>query len=95
MKRKNSIFIVVIIFFSLILISCGGSVKGKWSQSDKEKFYKTMEGVKELSNFGANKTKWIDCYFSKCEANYSSFENANTDVNGVTKIGFECAEELK
>ncbi len=92
MKKWNSILIAVIIFTSLI--SCNGSVKGKWSESDKQNFRKDMQAVKELSNLGENKTKWIECYLSKCEANYSSYSKANTDEKGCEKIAEECGEEF-
>ena len=95
MKKCNSILIVIIIFTSLIFSSCNGSIKGKWSESDKQKFRKDMEGIEELSSFGENKTKWIECYLSKCEANYSSYsETDNTDEKGLEKIAEECLEEV-
>ena len=94
MKIRNSILMAVVLFTSLILVSCNGSVKGKWSESDKQKFYKEMEGVKELSNFGENKKKWIECYLSKCEANYSSYYKADTDEKGAAKIALECNDEV-
>jgi hypothetical protein len=94
MKKRNSILMAVIIFTSLILISCNSSVKGKWSESDKQNFRKDMEGIEELSSFGENKTKWIECYLSKCEANFSSYYEANTDEKGCGKIALECKDEL-
>ncbi len=94
MKKWNSILIAIIIFIPLILISCNDSIKGKWSESDKQKFRKEMEEIEELSNFGLNKTKFIECYLSKCEANYSSYSEANTDEKGCGKIALECKDEL-
>ena len=94
MKKWNSILITIIIFTSLILISCNDSIKGKWSESDKQNFRKDMEGIEELSNLGENKIKWIDCYLSKCEANFSSYYEANTDSEGCKKIALECKEEV-
>lgn len=95
MKKRNPILILVIVFFtSLILISCSGSVKGKWSESDKQSFRKDMEEIEELSSFGENKTKWIECYLSKCEANYSSYAEADMDEKGCEKNASECYDEV-
>ncbi len=95
MKKWNSILIVIIIFTSLILSSCNDSIKGKWSESDKQNFRKEMEGIEELSVFGVNKTKWIECCLNKCEANYSSYSEANNaDEKGIENIGMECVEEI-
>lgn len=94
MKRVYSILKVVIVFAVLVLTSCNGSVKGKWSDSDKQRFIKEMEAIEELSNLGENKTKWIECYLNKCEANFSSYFMANTDEEGCEKIALECSEEI-
>ena len=90
MKSKNSIQLVVMIFISLLLISCNTSVKGNWSDSDKQKFYVEMEAVEELSDLGENKTKWIESYLIKCEANFSSFYQASSDEESLEKIALEC-----
>ena len=94
MKSKNSIQLVVMIFISLLLISCSTSVKGNWSDSDKQKFQIEMEAVEELSDLGENKTKWIECYLIKCEANFSSFYQADSDAKGCEKIALECYDEV-
>jgi hypothetical protein len=94
MDNIKSILITIIIITSLILNSCNGSVKGKWSESDKQNFRKEMEGIKELSNIGEYKTKWVECYLSKCEANYSSYSEGNSDQIGLNKIALECNEEI-
>lgn len=89
--KITSIGLVVLAF---ILNSCGGSVKGKWSDEDKKKFREEMKTVKELSNFGENKDKWIECYLAKCEASYSSFSEADQDEKGVGKLAEECADQI-
>ena len=94
MKRNNLISVVFIIFITIILVSCNVSVKGKWSESDKLKFQKETERVTQLSNLGADKTIFIECFLRKCEANYSSFEEANNDKNGSKKIALECSFEV-
>ena len=92
MKTKNLVWGMITGFF--ILTSCGGSVKGKWSEDDKKKFREDMNKIEELSSFGENKNKWIECYLSKCEANYSSFNKADQDEKGVEKIAEECSDEF-
>lgn len=94
MKRRITILGAGILISCLVFVSCNSSVKGNWSDADKQKFRDDMNGVKELSNFGDNKDKWIDCYLSKCEANYSSYAMANLDESGCKEIAFECNEEV-
>ena len=94
MKNRKSVLSVVIIFTTLILISCSGSTKGKWSEADKLRFNNDMDQVQELSSLGANKAKWIECYLSKCEANYSSYIEADQDAKGCEKLAFECNDEI-
>ena len=94
MKRKNSILMVIFVFAILILTSCSDSVKGKWSEEDKEKFRTEMESIPELSALGEFKTAYIECFLSKCEANYSSFFVADRDEKGAEALAIECAEEI-
>jgi hypothetical protein len=94
MKDKKSILKVVTVIITLLLISCNGSVKGKWSEVDKEKFRKDMASVEELSNFGDKKTEWIECYLSKCESHFSSYEEADTDESGCKIIALQCSSEV-
>src|ERR1035437_1157278 len=94
MKKRNSILMTVIISATLILSSCSnGSVKGKWSDADKQKFNKEMEKT-DLSNLGENKTKWIESYLSKAVAKYSSFEEADKDVEGCKVLAAECGDAI-
>lgn len=70
-----------------------GSVKGNWSEVDKQQFKADM-AKEDLSSFGENKDKWIACYLSKCEANYASYYKANSDESGeVEKMALECVSE--
>ena len=94
MNIRNPFLLILIIFTSLILNSCNESVKGKWSQSDRLSFRKEMESIQELSALGDNKSNWIECYLNKCEANYSSFYEADRDENGCTRISEECLEKI-
>jgi hypothetical protein len=92
MKNTTSTLFGLLLFMSLVLTSCGGSVKGKWSDEDKQRFRKEMDGVSELSNYGEDKEEWIECYLSKCEANFSSFAEADKDTEGCERIAAECNE---
>lgn len=94
MKSFNIIQLAALLFISILLHSCNGSEKGKWTKEDKQKFREEMNSVKELENFGPNKNKWIECYLSKCEANYSSFSSADQDQKGCEKIAVECNDEI-
>lgn len=94
MKPQQPIVTALVLFSTLILISCNSSVKGKWSEADKQQFRKDVDGVKELSTFGENKTKWIDCYLSKCEANYASYAETDKDKKGVEQIALACNNEI-
>ena len=79
---------------TLIHVGCDVSKKGKWSERDKQKFLKDVNAVEELSDFGENKSKWVECYLSKCEANYSSYFQANQDIKGCEKLALACNEEV-
>ena len=84
-------FICSVVFFT----NCNLSVKGKWSESDKQLFRKQLSEAKELNVLGDNKTNWIECYLSKCEANYSCYNDANTDHDGgCEKLALECRNEI-
>ena len=75
-------------------ILANGSVKGNWSNSDKQNFRQKMDAVEELSVFGESKTEWIECFLSRCEANYSSMHEADQDEEGVKKLALECNEYI-
>jgi hypothetical protein len=47
-----------------------GSIRGNWSDKDKRRFRNDMNNVEELSNFGEEKIKFIECYLEKCENYY-------------------------
>jgi hypothetical protein len=94
MMKKKSILMIFLVVISLIFNGCNGSKKGNWSETDKQKFRKDMYAVEELSNFGDNKSKFIECYLSKCEANYSSYYEADQDEKGCEKIASECSDEV-
>ena len=76
------------ILFSIFLISCSGSVKGNWSDSDKEQFRSDMMGIEGLT------AEWIECYLLKCEGAYQSLYLANLDEEGVEKLAFECSDDV-
>lgn len=93
MKRSVSTLFFLLLICALSLNSCNSSVKGKWSESDKNQFYKEMAAV-DLSNLGENKDMWIDCYYEKAEANFSSFMAANQDEKGCERIALECSSQI-
>lgn len=81
------LFICFLFFFQNGLLA-------QWSGTDKKRFYKEMEAVPELENFGENKSRWLECYLSKCEKNYSSFAKANSDAKGCEKLAMDCTKEI-
>ncbi len=87
--------ITFFILFSIVLISCNTqSKKGKWSKADKIRFYQEMEKTKELDNLGEDKKKWIDCYFEKAQAEFSSYDDADNDLEGCKKLAEICGNEI-
>ena len=48
---EKSISIILVIITSILFFSCNGSELGNWSESDKQKFHKEMEGIEELDDF--------------------------------------------
>ena len=95
MKHLNKILILMLLI-STILTSCNTSRKGKWSTSDRTKFYKEMKKVsRSIDNLDEeNKTKFIDLYFKKCQNNFSSFAEADEDEDGCEKLAIESSEEI-
>ena len=89
---KKGIFVIL----SLILLTaCDISSKGSWSAEDKAKARSEMKEIDEdLSYLGDYKEEFIDCYLGKAEANYSSFEEADSDIPGCEKIAMECVDEI-
>ncbi len=89
MKKTNFITGSFLVLFTVLLISCsGGSVKGNWSDADKEKFNNVMKEV------GVEDQALIDCYLSKCEATYSSFSEADSKEDENSTIVEECMDEI-
>lgn len=89
---------IIFVFGAMLLVAtaCGGeSKKGKWSDSDKEKFDKEMEKIgSSLDAMGDQKEAFIKCYYEKLEANYADFDEANSDGPGAKKYAQECAMEV-
>jgi hypothetical protein len=95
MNKFSFKIIIAVIAFGTLLISCNTqSKKGQWSKADKVRFYKEMENAKELDNLGADKTKWIDCYFEKAQSEFSSFDDADKNLDGCQKLAEVCAGEV-
>ncbi|MFM7016680.1 MAG: hypothetical protein ACKOX3_10175 [Bacteroidota bacterium] len=75
-------------------VLANGSVKGNWSEKDKQSFMKDMNEVVDSENFGPYKNEWINCYLNKCQAKYSSYYEANKDTAGCTKLAYECNDAI-
>ena len=67
------------------------SVKGNWSDLDKTIFRSALE-AEDLDAFGEYKSEFIECTLNKCEDNYSSYMDAEIDLDGLGNIGVECGE---
>lgn len=93
MKKQKSTLLLLAVVAALMLGSCSGSEKGKWSDSDKQKFQKAIESV-DLTGLGDNKDKWIACYLEKVEDKYSSFLVANMDEEGCKVLALACSDEV-
>lgn len=99
MKLKTILLQGTALFFcAALLISCETSKKGKWTSSEKEKARKEIEkGLKEAGSsetifMNADiKKRFLDCSIEKLEKKYSSFAEADNDVEGCKQIGAECA----
>ncbi len=94
MKIKKSILTATALIAVLFLSSCNDSTKGKWSKSDKLKFHTEMNKTDALSELGQNKDKWIECYLSKCEAQFSSFREADSDIKACERLALQCNDEV-
>lgn len=71
------------------------SAKGKWSEDDLKKAMAAIKETEdELESLGEYKQEYIDCYLSKIESNYDSFDDANLDYDGCFEIASECAESI-
>jgi hypothetical protein len=84
---------LALVIIGLVIASCGGSEKGAWSDEDKELARAEVNTV-DLSFLGDKKDKFVDCYLKKVEQNYESFDAANADEAGCTKLVEECTKEI-
>lgn len=75
-------------------IFSNGSVKGNWSDIDKENFQKDMSEAPSLASLGDKKELFIECYLNKCEAKYNSYHEADNDEE-ISQLVTECANEIK
>ena len=99
MKLKTILLQGTALFFcATLLISCETSKKGKWTDADKKKARTELE--KEFSKLNEEdaavfstkelRDKFINCAIAKAEQTYSSFEDADSDETGMSKIGYNC-----
>jgi hypothetical protein len=68
-------------------------LKGNGQNLISKTFTKKWKGSKNYQIWAKTK-KWIECYLSKCEANYSSYYKADTDEKGAAKIALECNDDI-
>jgi len=102
MNRITHYASVSLVIIQMIVVGCSGNGSGKsaqsslgsWSEDDKAKFRTEIGQLDELEIFGDNKEAWIECYLSKCEANYDSFKDADMDAEGAEKLALECNQEV-
>jgi hypothetical protein len=66
----------------------------KWSKGDIEKFKAECLGLKEIQELGKLGVQLCDCILDKSQKNYPTYDVANTDGEGMKKIGESCAEEV-
>lgn len=101
MKKTSSLALLLFMFSAIILTSCNGSVKGKWSEADKKKFY--SEDDTEMKNIfneaGVDKkaqSEIIDCYYEKLQNAYSSYADARKNLTDkmAEKIVLDCIESI-
>lgn len=93
MKKRKLIWAFVFLV-SIAFSGCATSSKGEWSEVAKNRFREDMNGIESLSDIGANKEKWIECYLSKCEMNYDTYFQANQDEAGCSILAEECVNEI-
>jgi len=79
---------------SCVKIISNGSVKGKWSESDKQRFRRQLVKEEGVIRLGVSKTNWIECCLNKIEANYSSYVEAIKDLDGGEKLALGCNDEM-
>lgn len=98
MKSKFIYYLMFALVLSLVMvfIKKNDSAKGKWSQSDKNKFREYLGKEKGIvSMLGEDKAnQFIECCLNKTEAENSSFSEVKSDLEGGKKIGSDCFIEI-
>lgn len=73
----------------------GASTKGNWNADDVAKAEEAMAQIDEqLAAFGDKKDDFKDCYLEKVMNTYNSFAEADTDIDGCSKLAEACASEV-
>ena len=102
MKKISSLALLLFMFSTIILTSCNGSKKGKWSEADKKKFYSEarkeliidyIDGKNDKSDFAE---EMEECVFKKCEETYSSYDEMYKEKGNkkFTKICDKCVSDI-
>lgn len=89
---KTTLYIIAV---AALLFSCDISTKGSWTEEDKAKIRTELEDGKEgMEENGIDFEAFVDCVTEKCEQNYSSFTDADSDLAGCEVIGTECVKSI-
>lgn len=94
MKKRYLILSVIICFVITFFIYFERSVKGNWSDSDKIRFSTQMDRYMKRVNFDENNSDFLRCFALKCEANFSSYREANSDFNKTQELANKCIVEI-
>jgi len=93
--KNLKLFAVGLFVATLMLGSCGPkSVKGKWTDGDKEALKKELSSNPDMAKLGDKLNPFIDCYMAKVEATFDGIEALAKDVAGNTKISEDCTKEV-
>lgn len=92
---KNTFKLLLVSLILVGMTACGGgSKKGAWSDADKDKAKEELKKIDDdLSILGDKKDAFIECYLKKVEENYDSFDAANKDEAGCSKLAEKCVGE--
>ena len=88
--------VLMMILAVAFLVACNGSVKGAWSDEDKQKVIDEVNNVESTLDFllGNKKDSYVNCYLEKLENNYEDFDAAYEDKKGCEKHAVDCMQDV-
>lgn len=99
--KKNTSLISVFLILASLSISCKNreSVKGNWSDLDKQKFTLKSDNNFNKSKFqksygNEHKVKLIECALQKAEEKYSNFDETDIDIVGQGELYYQCIKKI-